>query len=47
MSSVSNNVCVDKLDVKVNKYNNTYDSIIKMKPADVNSSIYTDIGIKI
>ena len=42
MNSVLKNVCIDKLDDIVNKYNNTYHSTIKMKPADVNSSIYID-----
>ena len=32
MTSVSKNVYIDKLDDKVNKNNNTYDSTIKMKP---------------
>ena len=32
MTSVLKNVYIDKL---VNKYNNTYDSTIKMKPVDV------------
>ena len=35
MTSVSKNVYIDKLDDFVNKYNNTYHSTIKMKPADV------------
>ena len=35
MTSVSKNVYIDKLDDLVNKYNNTYHSTIKMKPADV------------
>ena len=35
MSPTSKNVYIDKLDDIVNKYNNTYHSIIKMKPADV------------
>ena len=34
MTSISKNVYTDKLDDKVNKYNNTY-SAIKMKPVDV------------
>ena len=38
MTSVSKNVYIDKLDDIVNKYNNTYHSIIKMKPADVKLS---------
>ena len=29
------NVCIDKLDYIVNKYNNTYHRTIKMKPVDV------------
>ena len=36
MNSISKNVCIDKLDDIVNKYNNTYHKIIKMKPVDVN-----------
>ena len=35
MTSISKNVYIDKLDHIVNKYNNTYHSTIKMKPADV------------
>ena len=38
MTSLSKNVYIDKLDDIVNKYNNTYDSTIKMKPVDVKSS---------
>ena len=38
MTSVSKNVFNDKLDDIVNKYNNTYHSTIKIKPADVKSS---------
>ena len=33
---------VDKLGDIVNKYNNTYHSVIKIKPFDVKSSIYID-----
>ena len=40
MISVSKNVYIDKLDDIVNKYNNTYYSIIKMKPVDVKCSTY-------
>ena len=39
---VSQNVHTDKLDDIVDKYNNTYHSTIKMKPADVKSSTYID-----
>ena len=35
MNSVSRNVYIDKLDDIVNKYNNTYQRTIKMKPVDV------------
>ena len=42
MSSVSKNVYVDKLDDIVNKYNNTYHSIIKMKPIDIKPNTYID-----
>ena len=42
MTSVSNNMHIDKLDDIVNKYNNTYRSTIKMKPGDIKSNIYTD-----
>ena len=35
MTLVSKNVCIDKLDGNVNRYNNTYHSTIKMKPVDV------------
>ena len=42
MNSISKNVYIDKLDDIVNKYNNTYRSTIKMKPADVKPGIYID-----
>ena len=35
MTSISKNVFIDKLDDKVNEYNNTYHTAIKMKPIDV------------
>ena len=40
MTSISKNVYIDKLDDIVNKYNNKYHRIIKMKPVDVKPSIY-------
>ena len=40
MTSISKNVHTDKLDVIVNKYNNTYHSTIKMKPINVKSNTY-------
>ena len=39
------NVCTDTLDDIVNEYNNTYKTI-KIKPLDVNSRAYIDLGIK-
>ena len=38
MTSISKNMYIDRLDDIVNKYNNTYQSSIKMKPVDVKSS---------
>ena len=35
-------MCIDKLDEMVDKYNNTYHTTIKMKPIDINPSIYID-----
>ena len=40
MTSISKNLYIDKLDNIVNKYNNTYHSTTKMKPADVKPSTY-------
>ena len=42
MTSISKNVYIDKVDNIVNKYNNTYQSTIKIKPVDVKSSTYID-----
>ena len=44
ITSVSNNVYIDKLGDIVNKYNNTYHSTIKMKAVDVTSSTYIDFN---
>ena len=46
MTSTSKNVYIDKLDDKVNKYNNAYNITIKMKPVDVKSSTYIDFDKK-
>ena len=35
---------IDQLDEIVNKYNNTYYRTIKMKPADINPSMYIDFN---
>ena len=42
MTSISKNVYVDKLNDIVNKYNNTYHRIIKMKPVNVKQNTYID-----
>ena len=47
MISISKNGYIDKLDVIVNKYNNTYHSTTKMKPVDVKSSTYIDFNKEI
>ena len=45
MTSVSKNVCIDKLDDIVGEYNNTYHRTIKMKTIDVKDNIYIYIYI--
>ena len=40
MTSVSKIVYIDELDDIVNKYNNIYNSTIKMKPVDVKWNTY-------
>ena len=42
MTSVLKNMCTDKLDDIVSKYNNTYHGTIKMKPVDVKDNTYID-----
>ena len=42
MTSISDNVYIDKLDDIVNEYNNTYHRVIKMKPVDVKDNTYID-----
>ena len=44
ITSISKNVYINKLDDTVNKYNNIYQRTIKMKPVDVNTSIYIDFN---
>ena len=46
MISISKNVYVNRSDVIVNKYYNTYLSLIKMKPANEHPSTYVDFGNK-
>ena len=40
MTSISKNVHIDKLDDIVDEYNNTYHTIIKMKPINVKDNTY-------
>ena len=42
MTSISKNVYIYKLDDIVKKYNNTYQTSIKMKPVDVKDKTYID-----
>ena len=42
MISVFKNMCIDKLDDIINKYNNTYHNAIKIKPVDVKTNTYID-----
>ena len=44
MTLVSKEVIIINLADIVNKCNNTYDSTIKIKPVDVNSSTYIDFN---
>ena len=44
MTSISKKVYIDKLDDIVNEYNNTYHRTIKIKPIDVKSNTYINIG---
>ena len=45
MTSISKNVYIDKLDERVNEYNNTYHTTIKMKPTDVKDNTYINTDI--
>ena len=40
MTSISKHVYIDKLDDRVDKYDNTYNMTIKMKPIDGKSNTY-------
>ena len=46
MTSISENVYIDKLDDIVNKYNNAYHRTTKMKPVDVISNRYINNSSK-
>ena len=42
MTTISENVYIDKLDDIINEYNNTYHRTIKVKPVDVKDNTYID-----
>ena len=44
MTTISKNVCMDKLDNIVNEYNNIYHRRIKIKPVHVKDNTYIDLG---
>ena len=46
MTSKSKNVDIDKLDDMINKYNNTYNSTIKLKHVNVKSSTCIDFNVE-
>ena len=47
MTSISKNLCIDKLDYLVNKHNNAYNSTIKTKRVDVIPNTYIESSKKI
>ena len=47
MTSISNNMYIDKLNDIVNKYNNTQHKTVKMKAVDVKLNIYINSGKEI
>ena len=47
MTSILKNMYIDKLDDIVNKYTNTYNSAIKVKPDNVKSNTYIDFSKEI
>ena len=46
MTSISKNVYINKLDDIVNECDNTYHTIIKMKPIDVKDNTYINTSKK-
>ena len=47
MTSIPENVYINKLDYIVDEYNNTYHRTIKMKPTDVKDNTYIDFEKKV
>ena len=46
LTSIPKNLCNDKLADIVNECSNTFHKTIRMKPVDVNSSTYIDLGLE-
>ena len=46
MTSISENVYIDKLNEIVDEYHNTYHRTIKMRPVNVKSSTYIDFDVE-
>ena len=46
MTLISENVYIDKLNDIVEKYKNTYNRTMKMRPVDVKSSTYIDFDVE-
>ena len=46
MTSISNNMYIDRLHDIVHEYDNAYHSTIKIKLADVKSSTYIDFNVE-
>ena len=44
--AISKNVYINKLDEIIDKYNKTYHRTTKMKPADAQSGMYIECGVK-
>ena len=42
MTTISKNMCINKLGDIVKEYNNKYDTSVKMKPIDVKDNTYID-----
>ena len=47
MTSISKNVCIDKLDDIINEYNNTYHRTVKMEAIEVNDNTYINSNKKV
>ena len=45
MTSISKNLCINKLDDIVDEYNNTKHRTIEMKPIDIKDNTYIDFKI--